>query len=136
MFEGVNEIAVLGTTFLMMAVSTVWYSQMLFGNAWMKAVGLTDEDVEKARPHLWKQMVVTFVSYAFLLLVLAHAVLYAPLLGLEALTVAIVIGFFLASFGVASVVWEGRSLQYYAINVGFYFVFVVSGTLILEYWPW
>lgn len=136
MFEGINEIAVLGTTFLMMAVATIWYSPMLFGNAWMKAVGLTDTDVEKARPNMWKQMVVTFVSYAFLLLMLAYVVMYAPVIGIATLKVALILSLSMAAFAVATVVWEGRSLIYYCINVGFYSVFILLGTLILQYWPW
>ena len=50
MFEFVNEIAVLGTTFFMMAVATLWYSEYLFQKIWMDAVGLTQYDIEQCRP--------------------------------------------------------------------------------------
>tara|TARA_B100000745_G_scaffold299556_1_gene250652 strand:+ start:113 stop:523 length:411 start_codon:yes stop_codon:yes gene_type:complete len=136
MFDLIHEFAVLGTTFFMMALATVWYSPMLFGKAWMRETGVTDEMVEKMQPHMWKHMLLTFVSYAGMLVFLALLVVYAPILGFVVWKAAAAVALFVALTAVAPTLFEGRSLTYYAIRVGFYVVFIVSGTLMLQYWPW
>ncbi|MFH2040906.1 MAG: DUF1761 domain-containing protein [Acidobacteriota bacterium] len=46
MFEGLNWLAVVVSTFVSMALGFVWYTPILFGNLWMKLVGLKAEDIE------------------------------------------------------------------------------------------
>ena len=43
----INYLAVVVCTIIAMAVGALWYSKVLFGNAWMKGVGLNPEDVKK-----------------------------------------------------------------------------------------
>lgn len=136
MFEAIHEFAVLGTACFMMALATIWYSPMLFGKFWMQEVGLTDEIVEKTKPDMWKHMLLTFVSYVVMLGILAHVVVYAPLLGLTPLVAAGILLVFVLAIGVPMVLFEGRSLRYYAIYTGFYALFILLGTLMLQYWPW
>lgn len=136
MFEVIHEFAVLGTACFMMALATVWYSPMLFGTQWMKEVGLTDEMIEKTKPDMWKHMVLTFISYVVMLGLLAYVVVYAPLLSLTPLMAAGLLGAFVAAGAVPAVLFEGRTVRYYAIHVGFSILFIVLGVLILQYWPW
>lgn len=136
MFEVVHEFAVLGTTFFMMALATVWYSPMLFGGVWLKEARLTDEMLEKAEPHMLKHMILTFVSYALMLVLIAHMVVYAPLLSLKAIEAAGLLVLFVTLGAIPTVLFEGRSIRYFGIQVGFYAVFILLGTLILQYWPW
>jgi hypothetical protein len=136
MFEVVHEFAVIGTTFFMMALATVWYSPMLFGNVWMKEARLTDEMIENAKPDMWKHMLLTFMSYSLMLVLLAQMVVYAPRLSLEPIEAASLLALFVALGAVSTVLFEGRSIRYFAIQVGFYVVFILLGTLILQYWPW
>lgn len=136
MFELVHEFAVLGTACFMMALATVWYSPMLFGKAWMRETGISQEDVDAMQPHMWKHMLLTFISYAAMLMILAHVVVYAPILGFVVWKIALLIAFFVAMAAVAPALFEGRSVTYYFIRTGFYAVFIVVGTLMLQYWPW
>ena len=136
MFELVHEFAVLGTAFFMMALATVWYSPMLFGRAWMRETGISQEDVDAMQPQMWKHILLTFISYAAMLTMLAYVVVYAPILGFVVWKTAIAIAFFVAMAAVAPTLFEGRSATYYFIRVGFYAVFIVVGTLMLQYWPW
>ena len=136
MFEVVHEFAVLGTTCFMMALAIVWYSPMLFGTVWMKEARLTEDMIQKNVPDIWKHMMLTFVSYALMLTLIAQMVVYAPLLSLEALEAAGVLVLFVVLGSVAPVLLEGRSLRYFGIQTGFYTVFILLGTLILQYWPW
>ena len=136
MFELIHEFAVLGTSFFMMALATVWYSPMLFGNLWMKEVGLTEDVLEEKRSDMGKHMIVTFVSYCVMLGLLSLVVVYASLLSLEPWVVAGGLSVFVAALGVPSVLFEGRSVRYYTIQTGFNVVFIMLGVLMLQYWPW
>lgn len=136
MFEGVNEIAVLGTTFFMMAVATVWYSPMLFGTVWMKATRLTDEDTQKAKKTMWLQILLTFVSYASMLLLLGYVIAFAPTLGLTAFNASLLLVGFVWAVLIAFIIWELKPFSYYFIHAGFFGVFIIVGTFLLDYWPW
>lgn len=136
MFELIHEFAVLGTASFMMALATVWYSPMLFGKVWMKETGLTNESIEAAEVHMLKHMLLTFTSYTVMLTLLALVLAYLPMLPITALQAAVLISVFVAASAVGPTLFEGRSLTYYAIRVGFYVLFIVLGTFILEFWPW
>ena len=136
MFEAIHEFAVLGTTCFMMALATVWYSPMMFGTIWMKEARLTDDMIEKSKPDMWKHMTLTFVSYTVMLAFIAQMVVYAPLLSLKAIEAAGLLVLFVAAGAVPLVLFEGRSIRYFGIQIGFYAVFILLGTLMLQYWPW
>jgi TRAP-type uncharacterized transport system fused permease subunit len=76
------------------------------------------------------------MSYALMLVLIAQMVVYAPRLSLEPIEAASLLALFVALGAVSTVLFEGRSIRYFAIQVGFYAVFILLGTLILEYWPW
>jgi hypothetical protein len=44
----VNYLAVLVCTAISMVMGALWYSPVLFGNAWMKGVGFKKEDISKS----------------------------------------------------------------------------------------
>lgn len=136
MFEFVNEIAVLGTTFFMMAFGTLWYSEYAFQKKWREAVGLTPADIEADTINMKRNVAVTFVAYLIPILLLAILLGHTEVLQLPSLQIAggVLLGFisFLAGF----VIWEQRSLNYYLITSGFASVFVLGSTLLLLYWPW
>lgn len=136
MFESINIIAVLGTTLVMMAAGTVWYSPMLFGNAWMKAVGLTDEDVQNAKPHMLKNVLVTFIAYFTMLFLLAHLLERVSLLGIGMYDAALYLSIFVLAFFAAMTAWENRAWAYYVIHAGFYVAFIFAGSVIINLWPW
>lgn len=136
MFEVIHEFAVLGTACFMLALATIWYSPLLFGKVWMRETKMTQEMLEKAQPDNWKHMLVTFVSYVVMLGLLAVMVVYAPLLGLTPLCAAGLLSLFVVAGVVPTTLFEGRSFRYFAIQAGFSVLFIVLGTLMLQYWPW
>lgn len=46
--EGINMLAVVVSTIVLFAIGALWYSPVLFANAWMKACGFTEKDLEGA----------------------------------------------------------------------------------------
>lgn len=69
----INYLAVLVAAVISMVLGYIWYHQKVFGTAWMKMVGLTEESAKKgAGPAMFGMFVVALIS-AF---VLAHFVDY------------------------------------------------------------
>ncbi len=136
MFSLISLFAILGTACFMMALVTIWYSPLLFGNAWIREVGISEAMLEEAQRDTWKHMFLTFVSFSVMLGFLSYMVILAPKIGVRPVELAVALSAFFASAMVAPTLFEGRSLRYYGIKVGFYVLFILLGTIILEYWPW
>lgn len=47
-FSNINFLAVLVSALASFAIGSLWYSPLLFGKAWQKAVGLTDEKIKSS----------------------------------------------------------------------------------------
>ena len=45
----VNYVAVVGAAVVSFIIGMLWYSPLLFGNAWMKAGGFSKKDINKAK---------------------------------------------------------------------------------------
>ena len=128
-----NAWAVLLAALASFAVGGVWYSPLLFGKAWQKATGLTDEQLKRGN------MPVIF-GLTFLLC-LAASFVFAMFLGPRptlalGLGAGFSAGFFWvsASFGV-NYLFEHKPLKLFLINAGYHTVqFTVIG-LILALMP-
>ena len=136
MFEVVNEIAVLGTALFMVAVATLWYSPYLFQKQWMRAVGLTEADVEEGEKKAKVNFLITFTSYIVSVFLIAIAIGYAQIFDIAVQKVALALAVGFASLLAGFVAWEQRTLQYYLVTVGFSSVFIIGSTCLLFYWPW
>jgi len=119
MFE-VNYLSILVASVAAMAVGALWYSPVLFGNMWIKLMGFTPEQLEEMKGKgMAKSYLVMFVSLFVMGFVLNHVLLAFEaetfLQGLEG-------GFwmwlgFVATLSLGSILWEGKSLKLYVINV-------------------
>jgi hypothetical protein len=136
MYEGVNIIAVLGTTFFMMASATIWFSPLLFGTQWLRELKVTEAEIEASRQNLVVHLGLTALLYALALYTLAWVLvrfeIERPELPLVALgSILLVVG-----LSGTTTLWESRSKWYFIINAGFYVFFLITGLYILSYWPW
>jgi hypothetical protein len=59
--SNINFLAVLVAALASFALGSVWYSPLMFGKSWQKAVGLTDDDIKNSN------MLLTF-GFSFLLM--------------------------------------------------------------------
>lgn len=135
-FDVINEVAVLATTLLMMAVATVWYSEVLFGKMLMGASSVQKESTDKNKSNTLLILALTFISYFVILAILAYLIALSPLLPASPFVVAIFAVAFALALGILPVVSEGRPFPYYLVNGGFVSLFIVGGTFVLHYWPW
>jgi hypothetical protein len=125
----INWPAVVVSTIVAFAIGGLWYSNTLFGSAWLEEVGLSEDDVNKAN------MAKTFGG-AFILLFLSVTAL-AALIGtdgswLSGLSSGLLIGIFwiATAYGV-TYLFEQRSLRLFLINAGYNIVlFAIVGTIL------
>ena len=68
----VNYVTVLLAGVASMAVGFLWYSPMLFGAKWAKAMGFTQEGMKKAQKEMGKWYAVSFVLSLITAYVLTH----------------------------------------------------------------
>jgi len=129
----VNLLAVVAAAFASFALGGLWYSPMLFGKAWQRETGLTDERLKAGNMGL-------IFGLSFVLC-LAAAFVFALFLGPRP-PLALGLGagasaglFWVAgSFGI-NYLFERRSLKLFLINGGYHaFQFTLIG-LILALWP-
>jgi len=131
LFSTINIIAVLGTTCLMMAVSTIWYSSLLFGKFVWKT-----EDEEYNDSYALRLTLLRFVAYACVLSLLSSMISLSPLLSLKPSAIAVALLVLAGALISLPAILERRPLSYYLTNVGFVGVLIVGGTFVLQYWPW
>jgi len=93
LFPYVNELAVIATTFFMVAVAMVWYSEYLFQRKWMNAVGLTKADIEAAEPYMRRNFFITTISYGIALYLIGTLSGFAQVFGISVQHVALALAF-------------------------------------------
>ena len=132
----INYTAVLVSAAAGFVIGMVWYS-VLFGKAWMKLSGMGGKDMEKAKKKgMMGAMAAGFVSLLVMSFVLAH---FVDLAGAATVLEGAQAGFwawlgFIATVMLGTVLWEGKPVKLYLLNVAHYFVALVVMGSILAVW--
>jgi Protein of unknown function (DUF1761) len=134
--SNVNEIAILVSALLALAVGSIWYSPLVFGKLWQKAAGLTDADLELSQSAFLRSLSVAFISNIVVLSVIAHLIRFADTYAISGMRLMIGAIILLGASVASMVVWEKRSLMYFIIHVGYAALVVILGFVVLTYWPW
>lgn len=131
MFEGINFLAVAAATLSTMVLGFIWYTNILFGKPWQKAVGLKTEDMdskEAMKGHLYT-MVGAFIAYmalAKIILAIHHYGAYKGLLAGLFFSFA-----FIATTMLGNDTYERRPFTLTLINAGYRMTcFSVAGLII------
>ena len=129
LFTDINWLAVLAALVSAFVLGGAWYSNILFGKAWMQDVGLTEEAVKSAN------MARTFGGTIILEAIAAIAL--AAFIGREAtLMEGLHTGLWIGLLWIASAygityLFEQRSVRLWLINAGYYVVlYTIMGTII------
>lgn len=128
-FADINYWAVLIVTLVTMVLGFLWYSPVLFGNAWMKQIGLKKENMSGGSPFTYVLTALTALGGAFLLAVLLSfadertigaGVLIGLLMGLS---IALKIGM--------NYLFESRTVGLFLITAGYHLVsYAVAGVIL------
>jgi hypothetical protein len=135
-FAVIHEFAVLGTTFFMLALATLWYSPLLFGTAWARVSKSAGVVFDESSANFVRQLSITFLAYLGEVTLIAWLLAYVPQLNLAYWQAAAVLMLFTGLVTVPPVIFEERPLAYYAIHTGFMVVFIGISVAALAYWPW
>lgn len=135
MFETVNVVAVLVAALLTAAVGSVWYSPLVFGRAWLKAIGRDMDAVFS--PQAMRNAVIQGVSAQiifFFCIAQFQAFHVLNLMSFKMLGLLLIL--LLVVQILTTVIWEGRSFIYFLITAGYTAVTLFGGMAIIVYWPW
>src|SRR5690242_10031402 len=125
----INYWAVLIATVVTMVLGFLWYSPVLFGNAWMKLVGLKREDMSGGGPATYILTMLTALVGSFLLALLL-TVGDKPDAG-TGLMIGLILGVAVSVKIGMNYLFEGRKLPLYLITIGYHLVtFLLSGLII------
>jgi hypothetical protein len=132
----VNLVAVLVVTLISMAIGWLWYSPVLFGKAWMSALGKAEADkdaMKKSAPYaLTSELVATFVKMYVLAKLIAFAMVDA---GSQAALIALWLWLgFVVTTNLSVVTFEGRSKTAYLISMASQAVIMVVAAVVLAMW--
>jgi len=133
----VNALAVLVAAVIQFAIGSLWYSNILFGNAWMRYLGIDKKKLNSAqKKSMTGSYILVFVGALVLNFVLAYIVKYMTASTFEQGMVAglmVWIGFILTSM-LGMTLWEGKSYKLYLINVFYYLVsLLITGGLLASW---
>lgn len=129
----INLFAVLVSSILFFVLGALWYSPVMFANAWIKGMGLTDEQLQemKEKGPGAKPFIISFLGGLVMAFVTAHIVDFMMVVfgdsGMSNLAIGLTTGFWLwlgyiATFSLNSVAYEDKSWQFYFITTGYQFV--------------
>lgn len=130
-----NYAAILVAGIVNMMLGALWYSPLLFGNIWMKAMKINKSEM-KVDKYMGARYAVAFLMGLLMVYILAHYVSY-----MEASTASEGaetafwpwLGFMMPILA-GDILWNGKSFTVFAINAAHYLVAMLMAGVILATW--
>ena len=133
-----NYLAIFVVALGVYVLGALWYSPLLFGNQWMKLVGFSKKDMEKAKKDgkMGLRYGAMFLSVLVLTYVLAY---FVGALGAVTFVSGLLVGFwawlgFLATTMLGMVLWENKPFTLYLLNASHYLVILALAGGVLAIW--
>jgi len=129
---GINFLAIVVAALSAFAIGSVWYSPLMFGKGWQKALGLSEDDIKNAN------MVLIFGTSFLLMLIMAFGLslliqfLYIQPTWLIGLKMGLFVGVFFisTSYGV-NILYQRKPFKLWAIDSGYQILLLaIMGTII------
>jgi len=136
LFTVIHEFSVLGTTFFLLALATLWYSPLLFGDVWARAAGGHPTVFNENMAGFWSQIGLAFLAYITQVTLIAWLLAYAPGVGVNPAVLGGLLGLFTVCLTLPPVLYETKSWPYWAVHTGFMLVFIGISMTSVTYWPW
>jgi len=135
-FSNINYLAVVVATLASFAIGSLWYSPLLFGKGWQKAVNLSEDDIKNS--NMFKTFGFSFILMFIMALGVAlfqqgHDNATSTALG------GLIHGLFLAIFFVATsygvnMLYQQKSFKLWLIDAGYQTVLLAVMGLIIGAW--
>ena len=132
----INIFAILVAGLASWAVGSLWYSPVLFGKAWQKELGFTDEYLKQGN------LAIIFGSSLILMIVMAFGL--APVIASHGdemvwhhgIFHGAMVGLFFAAAGMGiNYLYQRRSFKLFIIDATYQVLFLSLSGLILAIWP-
>jgi hypothetical protein len=136
MFENINEVAVLVTAILSIAVGSVWYSPLFFGTIWLKSAGLRTIDTDLSQSEVVRIVLQGILAQFVFFYIIAGFVSLQSSLGLSVLEIGTPLAVLVVAGMLSQIIWEKRSWAYFLVHSGYTLAVLYSGLGIIYYWPW
>jgi hypothetical protein len=133
-----NYLSVFVTAIIAFFIGALWYSPILFGNAWLKLINvkIDKKAIEKRNKSMWKTMIGGFLT-TFVLVFMTD--LFLNFLNIVKFSQGLTVGFliwsgFLATTMFNIVLYEQKPVKLYLINSMHYLVVLMVSAGILAAW--
>ncbi len=133
----VNYLAVVVAAVVSFVIGMVWYSPHLFGKIWIKGHGFNEIEIkEKHKKGMAKGLVGSIIAALIMGFVLAFSIKLTQATGLSE---GLIVGFFLwlgliATTALNKVLWEGKPVKLYLVDVLHYLVVILVMSAIFVSW--
>jgi hypothetical protein len=135
MFE-ISLAPIFVSTVAAIAVGMVWYSKALFGEVWMREAHLLGTHAPQGSDMV-KASVAAALQNFIMIYMLAHIMFIAEAYGkVPPYNAAAWVIILMVASHAGVVIWEQRSLSYYAITTGYLAVVLALACAIITLWPW
>lgn len=132
-FAKVNIWSVILAGIAYLLIGTLWYSPLLFGKAWVRLNGFTDEDFKGSKP-LWLIVLFAFLSSAVSAFVISMVMGPNANAPFGAIIGACIAVFWISMSKLTAVLFENQPVKLYLLHAGFDLVaFMVMGAIV-AYW--
>lgn len=130
-----NYAAILVAGLVNMALGALWYSPLLFGNIWMKAMKMNKNDMKNCKG-MGLRYALAFLMGLLTVYILAHYVSY---MGASTASAGAETAFwpwlgFMLPILAGTVLWDGKKFTVFAINAAHYLVAMLMAGVILAVW--
>ena len=132
----IHYIAVILSALASMIIGFLWYGP-IFGKMWMSMMGFTSKDMDKAKQKgVGKYYLTALIGSLITAFVLAYFIEY---INVESVLQALQFGFwvwlgFIATVMLGTVLWEGKPVKLYFLNIMYQLVNIEVMAVILTLW--
>ncbi len=133
LLENINVLAIATAAFASMVLGGLWYSPLMFGNAWLRAIGKSQEEIGSPTPAMIGSMISCVVTAAVVEFLIVS-------LGADSLVAGIGVGLMLglgiiAMSMLSDSLFSGWGWPLYFIQAGYRVSYVVLMGAICGIWP-
>ena len=136
MLYPINEIAVLTSTLLALAVGSIWYSPIMFGNIWARTTDLSPTEPFPPRALVVRLVFLTSLVNLIAIFVLAELVEVARVHNFSMWILASLLLLYVVAQLLHIVIWEQKPLSYVGIHFGYSCIVVYGAMAVIAWWPW
>jgi hypothetical protein len=128
-FAEINYLAVLAATLSTMVLGFLWYSPVLFGNAWMKQIDKKKEEMSGGGPVTYILTALTALLGAWILALLLTLTDVTTIS--SGLTIGLLVGLSISAKIGMNYLFEGKKLGLFLITIGYHLVsYLIAGLII------